>query len=156
MILALEESEENDAGFVIMPNAAMPWRQQVLLYSIIAAFSLGVGVGFYFQGLTYILPFAGLEVGALGAALYFSARQGMKKEVIRIIKDKVRVETGRKQAENVHEFERSWVQVVMKQPQHQWYPSRLMLRSHGKQLEIGQFLNEEERKGLAIDLRNAI
>ena len=156
MVLALDEQNTNEVGFMIMPNAVMPWRQQILLYSIIAAFSLGVGVGFFFQGLTLILPFAGLEVSALGIALYFTARQGTQKEVIRIRENKVIVETGMSQPDKTYFFERTWLQVVHKHSSHSWYPSSLLLRSHGKQLEIGQFLNEEERKGLAIDLRNAI
>lgn len=156
MVLAMNEQNANEVGFVIMPNAAMPWRQQILLYSVIAAFSLGVGIGFFFQGLTLVLPFAGLELGALGMALYFSARQGTKKEVIRIRGNTVIVETGMSQPDKTYSFERTWVQVVHKYSSHRWYPSRLLLRSHGKQLEVGRFLNEEERKGLSIYLRNAI
>lgn len=139
-----------------MPNKAMPWHQLVRLYCIIALFSLGVAIGFFSQGLTLILPFAGLELIALGIVLYVSAWRGGVREVINIADDKVRIETGRDSAEQQHQFERAWVQVVLEQSWHNWYPSRLYLRSHGQQVEIGHFLNEQERQGLAKELYRAI
>ena len=108
------------------------------------------------QGLTLILPFAGLELAALGAALYISAWRGGRREVIHITPEQVRVETGRDVPEQEVVFDRSWVQVVIEKPWSHWYPSRLLLRSHGKQMEIGSFLNEEERQALAFTLRKAI
>ncbi len=156
MIVSLDNTEDGKSGFIVMPNRAMPWRHQVIAFSIIAAFSLGVAIGFFMQGLTLVLPFAGLELTALGAALYVSAWRGGKREVISITSDKVKVETGRDVPEQEYIFERSWVQVVLEKSWSSWYPSRLLLRSHGKQIEVGGFLNEEERQGLAIALRQAI
>ena len=156
MIVSLDNTEDGKSGFIVMPNRAMPWRHQVIAFSIIAAFSLGVAIGFFMQGLTLVLPFAGLELTALGAALYVSAWRGGKREVISITSDKVKVETGRDAPEQEFIFERSWVQVVLEKSWSSWYPSRLLLRSHGKQIEVGGFLNEEERQGLAIALRQAI
>lgn len=155
MIVALDNTETMKT-FMIMPNRAMPWHQQVFIFCVIAAFSLGIGVGFYLQGLTLILPFAGLELTALGLALYISSWRGGRKEIVKITNDSVFVETGYNQPETTVEFEKSWLQIVVDKSWNQWYPSRLLLRSHGKQMEIGSFLNEEERKGLAITLRRAM
>ena len=155
MIVSLNNSE-NIKTFMIMPNRAMPWRQQVFIFSVIAAFSLGIAVGFYMQGLTLILPFAGIELAALAAALYISAWRGGRKEVVSITADQVYVESGFDAPESRIEFDKTWLQVVLLKPRFHWYPSRLMLRSHGRQMEVGCFLNEEERKGLAITLRHAI
>ena len=139
-----------------MPNRAMPWHQLIWVYCLIALFSLGVALGFFFQGLTLILPFAGLEVIALGVVLYVSAWRGGSREVIDIADDKVRIETGRTEPAKQYEFERAWVQVVLERSWNSWYPSRLLLRSHGRQVEVGRFLNEQERQGLAKELRKAI
>lgn len=155
MIVSLDNSE-NIKTFIIMPNRAMPWLQQVYLFSIIAAFSMGIGVGFYLQGLTLILPFAGIELAALAIALYVSAWRGGRKEVIRITHERVQVESGIDKPDTEVEFDKTWLQVVLVKPKIRWYPSQLMLRSHGRQMEIGSFLNEEERKGLAIVLRQAL
>lgn len=156
MIVNLDNTENATKGFVVMPNRAMPWRQQLFLFSIFAAFSLGIASGFFLQGLTLILPFAGLELLALGAALYISAWRGGRKEVITVGSEIVTVEVGRDEPEQKFEFERTWMQVVLQKSWSSWYPSRLLLRSHGRQLEIGSFLNEQERQALALTLRKAM
>ena len=156
MITCLGDSSGTKEGFVVMPNKAMPWDQLVLIYSIIASFTIGVALGFFSQGLTLVLPFAGLEVVALGAALYISAWRGGVKEVISVTGDKIRIEIGHDSPEQSHELQRAWAQVVLQRPWNSWYPSRLYIRSHGRQVEIGRFLNESERQGLAKELQKLI
>jgi len=160
VILCLGDSGETNGGFkkgiLIMPNKAMPWHQLVCIYSIIASFTIGVALGFFFQGLTLVLPFAGLEVVALGVVLYISAWRGGVKEVISVTGDKIRIEIGHDSPEQCYELKRVWAQVVLERPWNNWYPSRLFIRSHGRQVEIGRFLNEAERQGLAKELQKVI
>jgi len=134
----------------------MPWHQLVWIYSAIASFTIGVALGFFSQGLTLILPFAGLEVVALGVVLYISAWRGGVKEVISVTGDKIRIEIGHDVPEQHHELKRVWAQVVLERSWNNWYPSRLFIRSHGQQVEIGRFLNEAERQGLAKELQKLI
>jgi uncharacterized membrane protein len=155
MIVCLDYQDQNRC-FVVTPNRAMPWRQQVFLFSIIAAFSLGIGVGFFMQGLTLILPFAGFELTALAITLYISAWRGGRKEIIKIARYKVTVEVGYSEPHKIKEFDRAWLQIVLIKSRNPWYPSKLFLRSHGKQMEVGKFLNEEERKALAITLKQSV
>ncbi|MCZ6804006.1 MAG: DUF2244 domain-containing protein [Proteobacteria bacterium] len=145
-----------EKGILIMPNKAMPWHQLVWIYSTIASFTIGVALGFFSQGLTLILPFAGLEVVALGVVLYVSAWRGGVKEVVSVTEDKIRIETGHDAPEQQHELKRVWAQVVLERSWNNWYPSRLFIRSHGQQGEIGRFLNEAERQGLAQALQKLI
>ncbi len=160
MVLCLGDSGEINGGFkkgiLIMPNKAMPWHQLVCIYSIIASFTIGVALGFFFQGLTLVLPFAGLEVVALGVVLYISAWRGGVKEVINVTGEKIRIEIGHDSPERCYELKRVWAQVVLQRPWNNWYPSRLFIRSHGRQVEIGRFLNEAERQGLAKELQKII
>jgi len=156
VITCLGDSGRTKEGFVVMPNKAMPWHQLVWIYSVIASFTIGVALGFFSQGLTLVLPFAGLEVVALGAALYISAWRGGVKEVISVTEDNIRIEIGHDSPEQCHELKRAWAQVVLQRPWNNWYPSRLFIRSHGRQVEIGRFLNESERQGLAKELQKLI
>ena len=156
MILSLTNSTETKQGFIVMPNRAMPWPRLVCIYGIFAGFTLGIAAGFFARGFILILPFAGLELLALGIALYVSARRGGIREVITVTNETVRVETGRSAPEQSHEFRRPWSQVVLQRSWNNWYPSRLLIRSHGRSVEIGRFLNEGERNSLAGQLRKMI
>lgn len=156
MIQELPAAHEGDRTFVIAPNRSMTWKELVLAYCIIAGVSLAVAGYFRIQGLTLVLPFSGLEVLALGVALYITAWRGGAREVITITEDSVHVETGRRGPEQRHDFQRYWTRVVLRRPRVAWYPGKLLLCSRGRNVEIGRFLNEEERRGLAELLRAAL
>lgn len=46
-------------------------------------------------------------------------------------------------------FHPYWAQLVLQPGRCYGWPSRLLLRSHGRSIEIGRFLNEAERRDLA-------
>ena len=156
MILELEQDNEPGRGYVVMPNQAMPWRHLVRWYLLISMFSLAIGLYFYSIGLTLVLPFSGLEILALGFALYFSAWKSNEKQVIKIGNDLVEIESGYLSPQQRRNYQRGWTQVILEPPVHPWYPSRLVIGSHGSHIEIGAFLNEQERQGLAIELKRAL
>ena len=141
---------------MIGPNQSMSWRGLKIIYCLIVIFSMTIAIAFYSIGLTLILPFSGLELLALGTVLYITAWRGGSREVIIIDDNKIIVETGRKTAEQRFEFQRPWASVILERSWNHWYPSRLLIRSHGRQTEIGRFLNEQERQGLAIELQRAL
>lgn len=156
MVLTLGGSDNLANGFIIKPNQAMSWKSLLLLYFVMIGFATIISAVFFFKGMTLILPFYGLELGALGYALYISAWRSDIKEVVTINDDSIVVEIGRKGPESRHVFQRAWCELKLERPRYYWYPSRLMLRAHGKALEIGSSLNEQERQGLAYQLRKAL
>jgi uncharacterized membrane protein len=142
--------------FVIRPNCSLSWRLAVRLILGFSALLGCIATGFAFLGAWMILPFAGLEVVVLCIALYICAQRNNCCEVVAVGKDSVTVMRGRKEPEEGHEFQRAWAQVVHEQPVHHWYPSRLLIRSHGREVEVGNCLTEEEREQLACQLEQAI
>lgn len=142
--------------FVLRPNIGLYWRTTLRVYIILSAVCLGIALGFAVMGFWPILPFAGLEVAALGAALYVSAKRGDCQEVVRIGGDVVEIEKGVKGPEQSWRFPRAWSEVVLNAPLHRWYPSRLVIRSRGTVVELGAFLTDEERELLATELYRCI
>lgn len=156
MISTLDHLGEKHTGFMLGPNQSMSWHGLITVYCVIVFFSMTIALAFYCVGLTLILPFSGLELLALGIALYITAWRGGNREVIIINEHKIIVETGRSAPEQRQEFQRLWARVILERSWNHWYPSRLLIRSHGRQTEIGRFLNEQERQGLAIELQRAL
>ena len=138
--------------FVVQPNRSMSWRALITAYAIVASTTMIVGVVCFAAGLPYVLPFSGLEAIVLGAALYLNAWHGDRREVITISDQALAVEQGRHAPEARFEFQRPWARVILERQGNGWYPSRLFIRSHGRQVEVGRFLNEQERQGLAQQL----
>ncbi len=156
MLFNLTNENDLKKTIMVMPNRAMPWQHIMVIYLLVSGVTISIAFSFFTQGLTLILPFAGLELLALGVVLYISAWRSNIKEVVNISEEKIRIEIGRDVPEKIYELDKAWANIVLERSWNNWYPSRLLLRSHGRQLEIGKFLNEQERQCLAIELKKAI
>ena len=141
--------------FVVRPNCSMSWRENQILIASLAIISLGIASGFAAQGLWVILPFAGAEILFLFGVLYWCSLKTTQCEVISINSDSVLIEKGRDRAKQSHELQRAWTSVELYPP----IPpkrGRLVMRSKGKEYEVGACLTEEERKGLAQSIKHAL
>ena len=155
MVSSTVDSKRN-WRIVIRPNRSLTRRQLQLVFVGIAIVCLGIASGFAVFGMWPVLPFAGAEVMVVGIGFYLSARGGLEAEVVLVGGDKVAVEKGRRQIRQRWELQRPWAQIRLLAPKIRWYPSRLVIRSHGKAVELGGFLNEQERQQLAGKLQRAI
>lgn len=153
MVAAECDAGTADCCVVIRPNRSLSWRGTVTVFCSISLVSLVIALGFSLLGFWLILPFAGLELAVLAAALYLSALRGCAREVISIHGGMIAVQKGIRLPEQTTSFPRGWVQVELARPLHKGYPTRLLLRSHGREVEVGGCLNEAERCRLAEDLR---
>lgn len=142
--------------FVIQPNPPIPWRRLLRVFAAMAMFVLLVGVVCAGAGLPLVLPFAGIEIIVLGAGLYASARRGTTREVLTVGADEIVIEAGRTFPERRVSLRRPWTRIVLARDESGWYPSRLLLRTGARQVEVGRFLEEQERLGLARLLRSAL
>lgn len=134
----------------------MAWNQLCRVIAALSGMVLLIGALFALLGVPLVLPFAGIEAVGLVVALYLSALHGAVRQVIRIGDREVRIETGRSAPALTESFRRPWVQVVLERVHDGWYPSRLLLRCHGRQVEVGGFLEEQERRRLAQLLRRVL
>ncbi len=141
---------------VIRPNRSLTRRQLQLAFVGIAIWCLGIASVFAVLGMWPVLPFAGAEVIVVGVGFYLSALGGREMEVVSVGSDKVAVEKGRRQVRQRWELQRAWTQICLLSPRIRWYPTRLVIRSHGSEVELGRFLNEDERQRLAGELQQAI
>jgi len=155
MISQIATAKNGCKAFVIQPNPSMSWHTLKCVYCGISAVLVIIGLFWLCMGLPLVLPFAGLEALLLGAGLYWSAWRGGVREVITVGEDRVVIEAGRSAPEWREEFHRHWARVVLAHPGG-WYPSRLFICCHGRRREVGRFLNEQERRGLASELRLAL
>lgn len=155
MVSSTVDSKRN-RRIVIRPNRSLTRRQLQLVFALIAAVCLGIAGVFAAFGMWPVLPFAGIEVLAVGIGFYLSAQAGLETEVVSVSNDEVAIEKGRRRIRQRWVMQRAWAQIRLQAPRIRWYPSRLVLRSHGKEIELGGFLNDEERRQLAGELRDAI
>jgi len=103
-----------------------------------------------------VLPFAGAEMFVLFLAFRFIERHAGDFESIAIKDDRVLIERWEIGRVSRYEFNRYWAQVVVSHSASAGKSVLLALRSHGRQVEFGRHLTEDQRDALARKLRQQL
>ena len=153
MVDSEHDAETGEKTIVLRPNGSLSRKQSLVLLACCALLMGGIGAVFAALGAWMVLPFSGLEWLVLAYCLRLSLRRSSEREVITITDAVVRVERGRKSPSKTYRFQRAWVTLDWSESPIRGRPSRLALRLHGNEVEIGRFLVESERQALARELR---
>jgi uncharacterized membrane protein len=140
----------------LAPNCSLTPAGARIFFGSVCIFSLPVALFFVIQGLWPILPFWGLEMLLLGLALHASMRRRLYTQTVLISDARVSLVTRSRHGEAKQEFARHWAKVRLRSPRGGFHPSRLLIESHGRAIEVGRFLTEEERCRLAQRLRTMV
>jgi uncharacterized membrane protein len=116
------------------------------------ALSLGIAAWFWMQGATLVMPFAWLELIAVGAALILYARHATDFEAIRLRAGRLTVEHASGRTTHRAEFAPAWVRI---EPEH-GDGSLVELSGQGQRIAVGRFVRPELRRQLADELRWAL
>ncbi|WP_090450098.1 DUF2244 domain-containing protein [Dyella sp. OK004] len=131
----------------LKPNRALSRRDLRRLIGVLAALALTTaGLGAW-QGNVFAPLFALVESSAVAFALGVAWRAGDRSE--RITLDASSLEVQSLPGRRCTRFQSYWVRVQLKDGTDR---RRLLLTSHGRELEIGAFLADEERAELSKKL----
>ena len=135
----------NNSNYIISlsPNSSLVGIYRVIFLASITVVCGGIATIFYFFGAALILPFAGLELTLLFIAFYLSFRWSSKKEKIYISHDIVKIEKGINKAEYLWEEFRTFTSFQVKRNKDK--SIRMSFRSKGKDVFVGDFLNEDDK-----------
>ncbi len=133
-------------------NCSVTPHQLGWLYVSLCAVSLSIGTAFWFQGAKLVLPFAWVELVAVGAAFAVYARHATDGETIRLAGTQlvVELESGGKLERS--EFRRDWVRVEPGAADN----SLIELSAHGRKVHVGRYVRPELRSQLASEIRLAL
>ena len=140
----------------ICPNCSLSLRGARLFFAAACVVPFGVAGFLAIKGFWPVLPFAGLEMAVLGWALNTSMERRFHRQTITLTERDVSIESRERLRSEQVVFPRHWAQVKLRRPAANLHPSRLTIESHGRQCELGSFLTEEERRGLALRLQRLI
>lgn len=146
----------NDQKFIISlkPNSSLTGFNRIIFISSISLVCGGIALIFFFFGATLILPFAGLELAILFTAFYLSFKWSDKKEKIFISQDLVTIEKGSNFADYKWEEFRSFTSFQVLKDKRELL--KLSFRSKGNDVEVGSFLNEDDKNILIEEISQII
>ena len=140
----------------IRPNCSLTVPAAKRFFAVACLPPLAIALWLTAHGFWPVLPFAGAELLALGWALHASLKRRLHLQCITLTEQDVAVESTAPGACRRVVFPRHWARVKLRRPAARLHPSRLVIESHGRECELGSFLTEEERRGLALRLQRLI
>lgn len=141
---------------IARPNSSASWRGNLLVLLALSVPSLGIAIGFALVGAWPILPFAGLELMALGCALYYVCRKLQYRHVITVSDDSVRIDKGFYHPRESWQFKRQGTGLAITPERHPLEAPELTLHDQRERVSVGDFLNREDSLELARLLRQEI
>ena len=133
-------------------NCSVTPAQLGWLYLSLCLVTMGIGTFFWFQGAVLILPFAWLELVAVGVAFLAYARHATDRESISLRGHQLVVEVESAGHLRRSEFNREWVRVEPLADD----GSLIELSGQGRKVSVGRYLRPELRPVLAQEIRRAL
>jgi uncharacterized membrane protein len=133
-------------------NCSVTPAQLGRLYASLCVVTLGIGTFFWFQGAVLILPFAWLELAAVGVAFMLYARHAADREHILLTGRRLVVELENAGRLERAEFNRDWVRVEPAVDDH----SLIEVSGQGRRVIVGRYVRPELRPMLAREIRRAL
>lgn len=140
----------------LSPHCSLSVASALWFFGGLCGVCFGIAAFMALRGFWPVLPFAGAEMALLGWALHASLARRHHRQTITIGEQDVRIHTQDRERHAEVVFPRHWARVKLRRPFSRLHPSRLTIGSHGRELEIGSFLTEAERRGLAQRLASLL
>ena len=142
--------------FIIKPNNSLSWKGNKIFFFMLFFISFVIAFSFAMAGMWLILPFAGLEMILLGSALTYCYIKNSQCEIVKIDEKNVSVSLIKSRNKKVFDCNKYWAKFILNKPRLRGYPNKLVLRSAGREMEIGALLTDEERIKLAGMLKKNV
>jgi len=138
--------------WLLRRNCSLTPRQMASVFVLLSVVSLGIAGFFWSQGAWMVLPFALLEVLAVGLAFVLYARHAVDRERICLRDDRLVVELESAGRTERAEFRRAWVRVEPRAGD----GSLIEVFGDGRSVSVGRFVQAGMRPALAREIRLAL
>lgn len=145
----------------IWPHRSLSPRGFILVMAALASLAFCIGLGFFLLGAWPVIGFLGLEVLVVWMAFKLNYRAARRRQHLTATTSKLKIENVSPEgARETTELPTAWVNVELTPREEPEMRSRhrqkVIVRSHGKTAEIGNFLHPAETPQLAREVRRMV
>jgi uncharacterized membrane protein len=142
---------ENGLSWRLRKNCSATPTQVFQLYVLLSSISLLISGCFWLIGASLVLPFAFLEVFALGVALWWYAKHAVDGEIVSCNESTLIIDTGYSGQYERYVFLKHTVRIYQEHK-----AGLIEVSSQGQRVQIGCFLRADLRPVLVSELRRAL
>ena len=146
------EEADGSVRWLMKRNCSVAPHQLLAVYFSLCLLALAVGAFFWMYGAPFVLPFAGAELFAVGAALLIYVRHAADREIMVLRPGRLTVVCMLGRRTEQVEFAPAWVRVEPRRGD----GSLIELSGEGRRTAVGRFVRPELRRALADELRTAL
>ncbi len=144
-------------SIIASPNQSADWHTNKQLLLVVGLLSGTIATGFSLIGAWIVLPFAGLEMTALGSALYVVCRKSSQRHILHFAGEHLVIEKGMRCPQQVWQLPLRDTFISVERRRHPWDPLRLTLccdrDGRHESIPVGEFLNRDDSTRLLTLLR---
>ena len=144
-----KKHNNDELKLTLIPNKSSSVNENFIFFGFLSILCLTFGVGFFVLGATMILPFAGLEIIILILVLRTNRAWLNQSEEILLSKLYVKLKKGNKRMV----FDRFLAKFSIIEANN---IKRVFISTNKEKVEIGSFLNEEDKDSLIDELRKKV
>jgi uncharacterized membrane protein len=156
MVVTGRSSDGSRVRITARGNFSLDAGGQASLLLALTVVTLGLAALLAWQGYWPVLLIAVIQIVLVVWVLVRAWKRCWVAEWIDVGPERIEVTHRRHRASSRSVLQTAWAIVELRTPRVAWYGPHVVLRSRSKALELGRFLNQEERGQLARDLREAI
>lgn len=139
----------------LTPNRSLSWRGNLWILYSLCGLSAVIVTGMIIAGAWVVLPFVGLELGALAFGLYYTALCCRQQEVLSLDGDTLTLEKGVYRRQARWQWPRRYTRVTLELPRHPWTPPAIYLSHRDDTVPLAPFLNQRDTVKLVQALEQA-
>lgn len=154
--MVYKQRSGTDHTIVAEPNRSASWQTNKIALIVMCCLSGMIALGFAALGAWPVLPFAGLEMMALGSALYYVCWKLRYRHVITFGPGTVKIQKGHYYPRKEWEIDVEDAALSVTPEKHPWDGPSISLFSRGEEISLGEFLNRDDSLELLAQLRDRL
>ena len=153
--MVLSNTDKGVTVVSLIPNRSSSWAETRLLLCALCGTTLAIGVLWALSGAWVVLPFSGLEAALVAWVLYRVCYMTYQRQVVTCSAERLLVQTGTHFPKRSWELERARAHLSVTDARHPLDPVRLRLVDGNHSIELGSFLNRDDKAEALRALKRA-
>jgi uncharacterized membrane protein len=150
------ESKPADWSITLTPHRSLTSLGLRVVLAAVVFSNFVVAVVFFTLKAWPVFAFLGLDVALIFWAFAANNKAAKRSEKIQVVGEEVVLTRENLSGSTETKFNRRWVRVLLEYDEARELIGRLFFVTSGKRTEIASFLGADERKALALELKDAI
>ncbi|MEY4642744.1 MAG: hypothetical protein RLZZ227_2738 [Pseudomonadota bacterium] len=153
--MVLCSTNADSTVITLLPNRSATWQETRLVLFLICGTTLAIGTLWAVAGAWAVLPFSGIEAALVAYVLYRVSQATYQRQVITVAPHSVLVQAGTHFPKRSWSLERARTHFAVSDAPHPLAPVGLRIVDGVHSIELGRFLNREDKTEALAALRRA-